>query len=217
MSHLSPSSENEQAVTNAAKNVGSERPGVWTSDEECYREVWKHAIDLQKHFNDILFKVRAFYFGFLGIIGTAVAAILFSNSGGDALARFPVGLKRLFLTVLLVAPGVAVWMLDRYYYHPLLVGAVKLAARVEEIVPRLMSVSTTLRIENHSAKFFSVSRGRAKVTLFYGWITVAIVALLNADCWWIATLSGVVVGAVFWALECSERWWPKWVRDFKEL
>ncbi|NBC45557.1 hypothetical protein [Corallococcus exiguus] len=199
---------NAAPVMQVATDGGSVKPEVWTPEEERNREVWKLVIDLQKHFNDIHFRLRAFYFGFLSVIATAVAALLFSTAMSEAKTQFPAGsLKRILLSVLLVTPGVAVWSLDRFYYHPLLVAAVDKAIEIEKSSPRLMSISTHLRSTNHASVFFAASRGRSKVTLFYALITAAMVGILNADEWCVAIVSSVVAGLLFYVFENSAEWW----------
>lgn len=136
------------------------------SDFEVAREVWKGAIDLQKHSNDILFRLRSFFFLFL-----AAAATFGSKTSDPAALGFPEDL-------LLVTPALGIYILDRFYYHLLLVGAVHAARRVEVRYPALR-LSEVIREANVSSTILFARRGRQKVTLFYAVPIVAAVVLLS--------------------------------------
>lgn len=177
---------------------------IWTREEELAREVWKQAIDLQKHFNDIHFRLRAFFFGFLGTIAAVVTGLVVSGKAEertDLLQSFPSGsAARFVIAVFLLAPGFALWVLDRFYYHPLLAAAVDRACEIEKDVPGL-KLSSALRDDNQQERFFFVRRGRAKVTLFYGTVSAAMMGLLHADDWSCALRMTILAGFVFFMLE----------------
>ena len=108
-------------------------------DAELEIEVWKQALALQQHINDILFRLRSFFFLFL-----AAAATFGSKGSFSGVLDFPSNL-------VLLTPAVAVYLLDRFYYHLLLVGAVEAARRVEAKRP-VLRLSETLRDLSRAAR-----------------------------------------------------------------
>lgn len=162
------------------------------SDFEVAQKVWEQALDLQKHFNDILFRLRSFFFLFLGAAATFAA----KSDVMRSLVEHPA-------SVLLLAPVVAVYALDRFYYHLLLVGAVEAARRIEEQHPALR-LSETIRAANLSSTLFGrVTRGREKVTFFYAMpMTVAAGLLASGHFGWLGgVVAAVLVAAAFASIE----------------
>lgn len=83
---------------------------------------WKQALDVQKHFNDILFRIRGLAFAFGG------AAVAFAMARPEAPAALSSwrGLGRG-----LAAPWIALYLMDRAYYHELLRASVRFAEDIE--------------------------------------------------------------------------------------
>ena len=181
--------------------TGDEAPAAWSREEARALEVWKQALDLQKHFNDLHFRLRAFYFGFLGTLAAVRSGLLGTHAASAGALTLPEApFARVVVSALLVAPGVAVWVLDRFYYHPLLSAAVDRAAELERRVPTLHLVSY-IRAQNHEAKVLWVRQGRAKLTLFYGTLNAALLGLLHSDRPWWAVVSVAASGALFFVIE----------------
>jgi hypothetical protein len=159
--------------------AGPREASMSTVDEE--KELWKQAIDLQKHFNDMIFRIRAFFFGFLGTVVAVrgLAGIHIGGTGAFDPKHPDLPLEHRFLVLaLLLAPSLAVYMLDRFYYHPLLVGAVRVAMEIEARRPALR-LSATIREENHGHTVLRlVKQGRAKVSLFYCALISSLVGLV---------------------------------------
>ncbi|MFA5093329.1 MAG: hypothetical protein WC543_05255 [Candidatus Omnitrophota bacterium] len=94
-------------------------------------EIWKEAVEVQMHFNDLLIKMRTTVISIiLAVFGGAAIAVKEINwyvnfLGFDLrLSAAVVGLGMLFLSVQ--------YIIDRYYYFPLLLGAVKYTASMGE-------------------------------------------------------------------------------------
>jgi hypothetical protein len=110
---------------------------------------WKQAIDLQKHFNDILLRLRGLAFTFGGV---AVAFLVVRPGGPPAPEARWLGLA---------APWLALYLMDRLYYHELLRAVVRVAEEVEKAgkAPRISTVVTAWNRRT--------GRGSLKVSLFY--------------------------------------------------
>src|SRR5947207_128781 len=79
-------------------------------DKKVIIEAWKQTVAVQMHFNDLALRIRSFAL-------TIVAAILAASGLGQGCAN----------ALVLAAPLViwpAFYLMDRFWYHPLLVGAV---------------------------------------------------------------------------------------------
>jgi hypothetical protein len=83
-------------------------------------ESWKQALDLQKHFNDILFRIRGLAFAF----GGAAVALATTRPEAPAILSSWRGLG-------LAAPWLALYVMDRAYYHELLRASVRFAEEIE--------------------------------------------------------------------------------------
>jgi phosphoglycolate phosphatase-like HAD superfamily hydrolase len=117
------------------------QPFVDRSDDrmELAVEAWKVAVDAQKHFNDLEMRVRNFA---LTLVTAALAAagLIFKDDirlrgfGVD----FPLG-SAIILTAIPI--WVAFYLVDRFWYHNLLLGAVRhgqfIERRHEKVIPEL--------------------------------------------------------------------------------
>lgn len=116
---------------------------------------WTQALDLQKHFNDILFRIRSLAFAF----GGAAAGVMFTRvSEPKSLAD----VRWLGLS----APWIALYVVDRLYYHELLQAAVRFAEAIEER-GEAPAICTALTAANRRTL-----HGRVKVSFFY-WFPLA--------------------------------------------
>lgn len=97
-----------------------------------YVEMWKQAIDVQKHFNDIELRVRSLA---LTLLTFALGGATLAVKDGRATKIFGVDLQ---LGAIVLAAGLISWMafyfMDQVWYHRLLIGAVKHAERIETIL-----------------------------------------------------------------------------------
>jgi hypothetical protein len=105
--------------------------GSNVSDERLddYIEVWKKTIDVQQHFNDLGLRIRNFAITVLGVVLSGTALSL-----KEGLQASLIGVT-LPLAVLLVFVALSTWLafyfMDRFWYHYLLIGAVKHGEKVE--------------------------------------------------------------------------------------
>lgn len=112
-------------------------------------EVWKKTVDVQQHFNDLELRIRNF-----------ALTLLVGVLGGTALAlkegRVPVnvgGFQMSLASALMLAGFVGwtgFWLLDRHWYHRLLVGAVAHGKKIEEAWGETLPVGLTKTIEENS-------------------------------------------------------------------
>lgn len=93
-------------------------------------EIWKKSVDVHQHFNDLEMRIRNFA---LTVVGALIAAVSFTYQQGLQTHIFgttiPAGLG-------LVAAAFFAWigffLMDRYWYHVLLKGAVLHSAKIEK-------------------------------------------------------------------------------------
>ncbi|WP_438335466.1 hypothetical protein ACSYAE_00355 [Edwardsiella tarda] len=141
-------------------------------------DVWKTVIDVQKHFNDLEMKVRNF--GIL-ILSAFIGAIGVSFNSSSNLVIFGGNYS---VSGILAFGAAIVWLLfyfvDVYWYHPLLLGAVKKGLEIEkEIGVDIANIDLTKTIGDSSPKdilcFKNVhSTTKAKV-FYFGVLTVLVI------------------------------------------
>lgn len=145
-------------------------------------DIWKTVIDVQKHFNDLEMKVRNF--GIL-ILSAFIGAIGVSFNSGSEFIAF--GYNHSVAAILALGASV-VWLLfyfvDVYWYHPLLLGAVKKGLALEqEIASDLPNINLTETIGNSSPKnilCWKNMRSTGKANLFYFGVLSVLLAICIA-------------------------------------
>lgn len=157
-------------------------------------DAWKEAQRTQTHFNDILMRIRNFAF----LIAAAVVGAATSLIPRQQLNDFAqIGWLFLGATI----PWLSLYILDRYYYHVLLIGAVNYAEKIEREYPEL-GLSSSITNLNRKNNVFHARTGRSKVSVFYGLPFIALASfgfyfLTNSYC--ILLIVAIVVsGVVFW-------------------
>ncbi|ECC4237767.1 hypothetical protein GIC48_20415 [Salmonella enterica] len=145
-------------------------------------DVWKTVIDVQKHFNDLEMKVRNFGIlilsAFIGVIGVSF------NSSSEFIVF---GYNHSVAAILALGASV-VWLLfyfvDVYWYHPLLLGAVKKGLALEqEIASDLPNINLTETIGNSSPKnilCWKNMHSTGKANLFYFGVLSVLLAICIA-------------------------------------
>lgn len=92
-------------------------------------EIWKKTVDVQQHFNDLEMRIRNFA---ITIVGVLIAAVGFTYQQGLEASvwgyKFAAGLG---LIVAAAFAWLSFFLMDRYWYHILLKGAVTHAAKIE--------------------------------------------------------------------------------------
>src|SRR3954471_11049588 len=93
-----------------------------------YVDMWKKSVDVQQHFNDIEWRIR----------GLALTVMTFSLGAAGLAARDGSKFGMVSLAVLVLVVGGVLWLaffvVDKVWYHPLLIGAVKHGAALEELL-----------------------------------------------------------------------------------
>lgn len=144
-------------------------------------EIWKKCVDVHQHFNDLEMRIRNFA---ITVVGALIAAVSFTYQQGLETEIFgvkiPAGLG-------LVAAAIFAWggffLMDRYWYHILLKGAVDHAGKIEkhfsETIPWI-GLGKTISDASAKVKIFrwNVNSNR-RLTLFYvvGFVMLSIIFL----------------------------------------
>jgi hypothetical protein len=132
-------------------------------------EAWKKAIDVQQHFNDLSWRIRALWLTALtftlGATFVAYKDAKVINMGllGEESPSLVIPVLGLFLWA-------AFWFVDGVWYHRLLVGSVKEGTRLENALTAAGThVALTKTIgENSPAKvLFIIWHSRGKLNIFY--------------------------------------------------
>lgn len=145
-------------------------------------DVWKTIIDVQKHFNDLEMKVRNF--GIL-ILSAFIGAIGVSFNSSSSLVIFGGSYS---VAGMLAFGAAIVWLLfyfvDVYWYHPLLLGAVKKGLAIEkEIGVDIVNIDLTKTIGDSSPRdilFLKNVHSTTKAKIFY--FGVLAVLLITGVC-----------------------------------
>ncbi len=139
------------------------------NDIEFHIKVWEKTVAVQMHFNDLCLKVRNVAISILGVL-LGAAAISFRFAGSSQASIF-------------IAVAIVVWMafylMDRFWYHELLKGAVHHGLTIEKILEEKIPTITlahTIREQSHSS--LGMNAGK-KLDIFYiGIAGILIIALL---------------------------------------
>lgn len=99
---------------------------------DAHIKLWEKAVDVQQHFNDISWRIRA--------LGLTVLTFTFGAVGVAYSGAEPIEVLGRLVNPAFLVPGigfflwVAFWFTDAGWYHKLLVGAVKDAMRIEKLL-----------------------------------------------------------------------------------
>lgn len=127
-----------------------------------YISLWKTSIEVQQHFNDIEWRIRG--------LALTVATFALGAAGVAARDGTTIGPISLGSTVLLL--GLLLWyafyFVDRFWYHPLLKGAVEEGTKFEEAIrAHLPEAHMTAGITARSRQ--PISRGLSVLAGKKGW------------------------------------------------
>jgi hypothetical protein len=147
-------------------------------ERQLLLEAWKQTIDTQMRFNDIAMKIRAFAL-------TLVAAVLTA----EALVSDPQG----YYAVLgLLVVWIAFYLMDRWWYHYLLLGAVLHGSALEDRARELglalpggrSLLGLTQRISALNREALGLN-AKYKLDIYYGLVLLALLLILwaRADSW----------------------------------
>lgn len=151
-------------------------------------EVWKKTVEVQQHFNDLELRIRNF-----------ALTLLVGVLGGTALAlkegRVPInlgGFQMSLASALMLAGFIGwfgFWLLDRHWYHRLLVGAVAHGKKIEDAWSQVLPVGLTKTIEENS--HIRVIRPFTRILS-------------------VAVFSGVIGLLSLWAIHANRPNWIRW-------
>jgi hypothetical protein len=129
-------------------------------DVEQYMEVWKTAVGVQMHFNDIGWRIRGLA---LTVLTFTLAAVGFVYINSDAARLFGLAFSpAAFVPFLGAGLWAAFWFADRGWFHKLLIGSVKEGAKVEKILTANgVDVTLGTQISNESPIRFYKKQKRA--------------------------------------------------------
>lgn len=140
----------------AAEKVRTDEEGWRLLSKERQIALWSKHEDIAMHFNDLAVRLRIQALG-----GIGAASLI---AGGIVTHQAQIELR--FLGVFLMAMAViwaSVWLLDKFYYQALLVGAVKHIKEVESWTP---GVKMSTRIEEVVSPAGQNSRGAFYAVVF---------------------------------------------------
>jgi hypothetical protein len=142
-------------------------------------EVWKKCVDVQQHFNDLSLRIRNFA---ITVVGALIAAVGFTYQYGletdFAGYKFAAGLG--FVIAAVFAWG-NFFLMDRYWYHELLRGAVSHASSLEKqlngFIPGI-GLTNKISDASRSVKLFGLKvDSKRRLAGFYilGFLMLAVV------------------------------------------
>jgi hypothetical protein len=101
-------------------------------DVEAHLAMWQKAVDVQMHFNDIGWRIRALGLTVLTFTFGAIGYMYAQSEGIDFLGRLVT--PAFIVPVVGAFLWVAFWFTDAGWYHKLLVGSVRDAMRLERLL-----------------------------------------------------------------------------------
>jgi hypothetical protein len=144
-------------------------------------EAWKKTVDVQQHFNEIELKIRNLAIiitaALFGAVGYAIKEKLMVDVG---CSKIHVGF---FMTGAALFFWIAFYLMDRWWYHRLLQGAVKHGLELEQRIGReIPGFSLTKSIGDASPVHFLWLRVRSdqKIDIFYLLGALVITAIIVA-------------------------------------
>lgn len=147
-------------------------------------EVWKKVVDVQMHFNDLCLKVRNFAVSILGaLLGAATIAYRFAGQVEVLSLKIPAA--SIFVGISIIV-WLAFFLMDRYWYHELLKGAVHHGQEIECLLRERMpeiDLAHSIREQSHESLKMNAAK---KLNIFY--LSIFAVQVLAL----VAFLSGAV-------------------------
>lgn len=149
-------------------------------------EVWKTTVQVQQHFNDIELRVRGLA---LTVLTAALGATALAVRDGTEIEVFGLSIK---LGTAVLGAALVAWLgfyfVDQVWYHRLLIGAVRHAERLEDLLESdVPAVGLTHSISEASPYQVSLGFWRDgcaftlhsahKLRLFYGLVAVLLLVL----------------------------------------
>jgi Kef-type K+ transport system membrane component KefB len=145
--------------------------------EKLQLEVWEKVIDVQMHFNDLCLRIRSFAISILGVF-LGSAAIAYRYAGDVEFFGHKFHTSAIFIAISIVV-WFSFYLMDRFWYHELLKGAVHHGILLEESlkdkIPKI-GLAHSIREQSHLSLKMNAAK---KLNLFYGLIfLVQLIALI---------------------------------------
>lgn len=118
----------------AAGPVGEGSPERLTRDQEIghYIDMWKQAVEVQMHFNNIEWRIR----------GLALTVATFALGAAGVAAKDGTRVGWFSLGALVIVIGLVLWyafyFVDRIWYHPLLKASVDRGGKIEDEIKKTL-------------------------------------------------------------------------------
>lgn len=143
-------------------------------------EIWKKTIEVQQHFNDIGIRIRNFALTLILAVFGATGLAIKENLSVDVF-----GIDCPFAILLLIA-GLIGWgslyLMDRYWYHRLLYGAVTHGIEIEKLIEdKVQGIGLSKTIKEESSfkrRGRSVFGSKTRMDVFYGVVAGFIILLI---------------------------------------
>jgi hypothetical protein len=162
-------------------------------------EAWKTTVEVQQHFNTIEMQIRNIAITVL--TATIGAAALVYNQTLDAYniavtaGQTPsqtyvveLGTIKFSPPDMILAGGLIAWLafffMDRYWYHPLLLGAVKHAEYIENNLCQISEYGKYISLSNSISKASPVKiwskeiHSSSKINIFYGAVAIFLLLII---------------------------------------
>jgi hypothetical protein len=148
----------------------TKKTAIAEADAKNVIEIWKKCVDVHQHFNDLEMRIRNLA---ITVVGALIAAVSFAYQQG---LETPIFGKTIPAGLGLVAAAVFAWggffLMDRFWYHILLRGAVQHSAKLEEqfgeLIPGI-ALGKTISEASQNVKFFGIKmNSNRRLVAFYG-------------------------------------------------
>lgn len=132
-------------------------------------DAWKKTIEVQQHFNDLSWRIRALW---LTALTFALGATFLAYKDSKLVAMGFLGDKSpsLVIPVLGLFLWAAFWFVDAAWYHRLLVGSVKEGVRLEKVLTlggTEVSLTSAIGDSSPVSTAFGIMHSKHKLNTFY--------------------------------------------------
>ncbi|WP_144394821.1 hypothetical protein [Pleionea sediminis] len=145
---------------------------------ELTLKAWEKTVDVQMHFNDLCLKVRSFAMSILGVM-LGGAAISYRYGGDVVMSSLSFPIAAIFISVSIII-WAAFYLMDRYWYHELLRGAVIHGRKLEKVlnknIPEI-ALANSIRKTSHASLSLNAAK---KLDCFYIFILLVQICALIA-------------------------------------
>ena len=144
---------------------------------ESLIKVWDRTIDVQKHFNELEFKIKQFAISLSSLILGGVFALVITGKIPTTKIFNEVEIHILSVGFYFTAViWFIFWLVDRHWYHNFLKGAVIEAVELEQIISGYIPISgLSTTIGKHSSGSKYMPNSNKRLFIFYWSIILSLV------------------------------------------